>query len=65
MIDKRIETREITSCSECHNFDVNNSCCGNAKYSCNHPNGPGGRLTQEIVLKRKIHKDCPLPKWCV
>ncbi len=65
MLDIRIEMKEITTCEECNHFEDSPHARGDARYSCRHPFGPGGRLTQEIVLKRKIHKDCPLPKWCV
>lgn len=61
-MDIRIETREITICEECHYFRDDDCVYGNARYSCNHPDGPGGKLTTEIITERTIHKDCPLPK---
>lgn len=61
-MDIRIMTRQITMCEACHYFMDNPCAYGNARYSCEHPSGPGGILTTDIVKDRKIHKDCPLPK---
>lgn len=62
MKDIRIVAKEISMCEECHHFIVDGHAYGNACLSCNHPNGPGGKLTMEVITKRKIHKDCPLLK---
>lgn len=62
MKDIRIVTEEITTCEECHYFRFDYCAYGNACLSCNHPNGPGGKLTLEVIEKKKIHKDCPLSK---
>jgi hypothetical protein len=56
----RIETKKIASCRECRHFDTNYQAHGDARYSCNHPNGPGGRLTW--LGTEEIHEDCPLPE---
>lgn len=62
MKDIRIITKEISMCEGCHHFRVDDCAYGDACYSCNHPNGPGGKLTSKVIIERKIHKDCPLPK---
>ncbi len=63
MKNTRIITREITMCEVCDHFrDDNDIGYGNARYSCGHPDGPGGELNEEIVIKMKIHEKCPLPK---
>lgn len=53
---------KVIMCQECPHFKDNPCACGNSRYSCNHPKGPGGKLTQEIILEKNIHEECPLPK---
>ncbi len=60
--DTRIETRKITMCEECHYFDDCSHCYGNARFSCKHPDGLGGKLNQKIITKGTIHEECPWPK---
>lgn len=61
-MDIRILTKSITMCKECHYFRDDPHSRGNARYSCEHPDGPGGTLDSDIVKNREIHKNCPLPK---
>jgi hypothetical protein len=58
MTDIRIDIREIKTCLECSHFKDNPHAHGCARYSCKHPNGPGGKLASG----RKIHEECPLYK---
>lgn len=62
MKDKRIDARIISMCEVCQYFRDNDLARGNARYFCDHPDGPGGKLTLELITKMQIHKDCPLPK---
>ncbi len=61
-MNTRIETRDITKCTECHHFYDSPCARGSARYSCKHPNGPGGKLSQEDIIEGRIHEECPLPK---
>lgn len=61
-MDKRLLLIEITMCEMCHHFKDDDCGFGSAKYSCAHPNGPGGLLSEELIKNRTIHQDCPLVK---
>ncbi len=62
MKDIRILIKEITMCEGCRYFRDDFVYYGDARYSCSHPKGPGGKLTSTIIKEMKIHEDCPLPK---
>ncbi len=58
----RFVIQEVKSCEGCPHFRDDICAEGDAVFSCIHPKGPGGKLTEDIVILKQIHDECPLPK---
>lgn len=58
----RFVIKTITSCEGCPHFLDDMYSNGDAAFSCNHPKGPGNKLTSDLITLRQIHDKCPLPK---
>lgn len=56
----RVAIKQISMCEGCPHFRVDMCAYGDAALSCVHPNGPGGKLTTDLITKMQIHHDCPL-----